>query len=130
MIEVDTEQWNDLEFGEAIKEVEETIQQGIQRFPDDTYILGAESDLATLLADGERAEAALRSAFTRNPNNPFIAVRLAKLLIRNDQSEKAIDIYKSSLDSGVSDKQVEKYMKHALVHIRYAVLQVKEANRE
>lgn len=33
-------------------------------------------------------------------------------------------------EMGVSAKQVEKYMKHALTHIGYAVQQMKEANRE
>ncbi len=35
-----------------------------------------------------------------------------------------------AIQMGVSAKQVEKYMKHALIHIRHAIQQVKEAGRE
>ena len=86
----ESEQLNEFQFGEAVKEVEEAIQQGLQRFPDDPYILVAESQLGNLLADDDRSEAALQAAFARNPNNPFIAVRLAKLFAKKGELDQAV----------------------------------------
>ena len=108
-----SEQWNDFQFGEAVKNVEEVIRQGLQKFPDDPYILVAESRLGKLLADDERAEAALEAAFKRNPNNPYIAVRLSKMFINTGKADEAVKVYQMSLDAGVSDK---------LVHFNYARL--------
>ena len=86
----ESEQLNEFQFGEAVKEVKEAIQQGLQKFPDNPYILVAESQLGNLLADDDRSEAALQAAFARNPNNPFIAVRLAKLFAKKGELDQAV----------------------------------------
>ena len=109
----ESEQLNEFQFGEAVKEVEEAIQQGLQKFPDDPYILVAESQLGNLLADDDRSEAALQAAFARNPNNPFIAVRLSKLFAKKGELDQAVKVYESSIDADVNDKQV---------HFNYAKL--------
>ena len=105
--------WNEVEFSEVVKDAEEVIQGGLQRFPGDSYLLLAESRLARMLADDDRAQASLVTAFDRNPTNPLIAVRLAKLLLGQGQDEEAVAVYKQSLTAGVNDKQV---------HFNYAKL--------
>ena len=112
--------WNEVEFGEMVKEAEEVIQGGLQRFPDDPHLLIAESQLAQLLADDDRAQASLRSAFDRNPTNPIIAVRLAKLLLGQGLDDDAVAIYEQALTAGVDDKQV---------HFNYAKLLMDRADR-
>ena len=119
LVSGDEAEWSDLEFSETIKEVEDVLQQGFQKFPDDSYLLDSESQLSMLLTDEDRAEAALHRALSRNPNNPFIATRLAKHLVQNRQFDDAIEVYKSALDSGVADKRV---------HFNYARLLIDQDN--
>ena len=107
------ELWSDVEFTEVIKEAEQVIQQGLQGFPGDSYLLYAESQLARSLADDARAEAALKNAFARNATNSFIAVRLAKLQVERGGIDDAVATYKESLAAGVTDKQI---------HFNYAKL--------
>ena len=93
------------------------IGRGLQRFPDDAYLLTAESDLGQLLSDDERSIRTLENAFTSNPHNPFIAVRLAKTLARTDRVDDALTVYKSALESGIVEKQV---------HFNYAKLLIEQ----
>ena len=108
-----SEYWSDLEFSDAIRDMERLIQEGLQRFPEDPYLLDSESQLGELIADESRAITALRTAFDRNPHSQFIAVRLAKLLVRNGEVEGAVQVYRTAIDSGVVDKQI---------HFNYAKL--------
>ena len=100
------EELNDVSFSEIIKDVEEVLQQGLQKFPYDSYLLATESDLGTLLSDDVRAKRALESAFQKNAHNPFVVARLGKVLERNGQVDEALRVYKASLDTGLRDKQV------------------------
>ncbi len=97
---------NEVSFSETIKDVEEVLQQGLQKFPYDSYLLATESDLGTLLSDDVRARKALELAFQKNAHNPFIVARLGKVLERNGLIGEALEVYKAALDSSVSDKQV------------------------
>ena len=106
---------SDLSISEAVKDVEDIIQQGLQQFPDDPYLLTSESDLANLLSDNDRSVRALKIAFDNNDQDPFIAVRLAKLLSRTNAIEEALEVYKSSLASGSADKRI---------HFNYAKLMI------
>ena len=105
--------WNDLEFSEAIREIERLLQEGLQKFPGDSYLLDAESQLGEILADERRATLALQTAFIRNPHSHFVAVRLAKLLLRNGDADKATEVYRSAIEAGVVNKQI---------HFNYAKL--------
>ena len=96
----------DLLINDRINAVEAVVQEGLQKFPDDTYLLDVESQLASLLSDDDRAMVALKSAFTKVPDNAFIAIRLAKLFIAGGDIDEAIVTYKASIGAGVNDKRV------------------------
>ena len=98
--------WNDVEIGELVKATEQAIQNGLQRFPGDSYLLFTESRLARLLADDDRAEAAVQAAFDRNATNAFVASRLAKLQVDRGRIPDAIRTFEISLSAGVNDRQI------------------------
>ena len=120
LMEVNPADFSEIEFGELIKSAEQAIQRGLERAPGDSYLLDTESRLANLLAKDDRAVAALRAASKANPQNAYIAIRLAKLLVDREQAEEAIGIYKSTIESGVNDKRI---------HFNYARLLI-ECNHE
>ena len=113
MMDSEDENATDIGFTDAIKESEAIIQEGLQRFPGDSYLLAAESDLGNLLSDDARSMSALETAFQNNPHNPFIVVRLAKLLLRTNKTGEARMVYRRALEAGVVDKHV---------HFNYAKL--------
>ena len=90
----------------AIKSVEGSLLDGLQRFPNDSYLLTAEAQLATLLKDSARAISAMRSAFKANPRNGVIAVRLAKSLEASSFHSEARSTLQTGLDNNPSDKKL------------------------
>ena len=102
----DPDEFNQQEFNQLVNDIEDVIQGGLQRFPNDEHLLSCEYQLRNVLAEEDRAVIALESAFRANPHNPYTAVRLAKLLLSKDQREQAIGIYKQALESQIVDKWV------------------------
>jgi cold shock CspA family protein/tetratricopeptide (TPR) repeat protein len=94
----------------AIRAVEDSLLEGLQRFPDDSYLLSSEAELAGLLKDSTRALSAMRSAFKTNPRNSVIAVRLAKSL------EAAGDVpgARATLQTGLDNNPGEKRLHYTL----------------
>ena len=90
----------------AIRSVEGSLLDGLQRFPDDSYLLTSEAQLATLLNDSGRAISAMRSAFKTNPRNGAIAVRLAKSLEADDDPAGARRTLQTGLDNKPGDKKL------------------------
>ena len=105
----------EFELSQLARNAEDTIQRGLQKFPNDPYLLSAESELGGLLLDDDRAIKALETAFSNNPSEPFIATRLAKLLAARGRVEEALMVYKTAINSGVFDKHL---------HFGYAKLMI------
>jgi cold shock CspA family protein len=70
---------NDSLISDSIKNVEQIIQDGLQRFPGDEYLLESESRLAKMIKDDKRAILALEKAFKVNNLSPYVAIGLARL---------------------------------------------------
>jgi tetratricopeptide (TPR) repeat protein len=77
---------------ELIRQAEEAISQGFQRFPGDEFLLMLEADLANILADEHRVLEALELAFKGSPGRSFVAVRLAAAYEKKGQRDRAIDV--------------------------------------
>ncbi len=95
------------EFEQAVKDTEAAISEGLQAFPEDSYLLEAEAQLGNLLSDEIRALSSLRRAFKANPNSPYIALRLGKQYIKQNKVVEALDVYKEALETGNIDKGLE-----------------------
>jgi tetratricopeptide (TPR) repeat protein len=98
---------------QAIKEVEQTLQDGLQRSPADSYLRSQEAKLAELIADSDRAIAALQKAFQTNQCAGFIAIRLARLYQRKTEPAKAKATLEAALAANGND---------AKLHYEYAKL--------
>ncbi|MGA9047543.1 MAG: SIR2 family protein [Dehalococcoidia bacterium] len=106
MILVTKEETGSIAFNDAIVSIETALQEGLQRFPGDPYLLDAESEYSKLITDESRSIDALSKAFKSNPHNSYIAVRLAKSLIDLDRKNEAIDVYKIGIKSDPDNKNL------------------------
>ena len=97
---------SDNAIGEAIKALESNLENGLQRFPDDEYLLEAESRLATLVRDDTRAMKSLQRAFRGNPTSPFVAKGLARLYELDGNSSDARSTLEECLEHRPGDKGV------------------------
>lgn len=91
---------------ELLREAEQVISQGLQRFPGDHYLFNLEAELAKLLENEERARRALERAYEVSPGRSFIAVRLANYEERRGNLDKATEILKRSLAVNPVSKEV------------------------
>jgi len=91
---------------ELIKKTESILQQGLQRFPNDEFLMTSDSRLARIIEDELRAFQILEEAFESNPRSGYIAVRLSRYFNNNDQKEKIIPILQKCLDQDPLCKEV------------------------
>ena len=103
-----------------IQEIEESIEVGLQRFPDDEYLLASEAEFATFISDDERARLALSRAFERNKRSPYIASRLATTLVGLDRIDDALEILETALSENSTDRRL---------HFSYAMMR-RQASRD
>jgi hypothetical protein len=91
---------------QAVKEVEQSLQDGLQRFPGDAYLREAEARMAELIADSARAVAALEKAFQTNPRSSFIATRLAQWYRRSSEFDKAKKCLENALAANSNERRL------------------------
>jgi tetratricopeptide (TPR) repeat protein len=106
---------SEAEIEKLVKDAESTLFDAQQEFPGDSYLLSAESRLAELLKDNERAGKALAKAFDANPRNEVVAVRLARQSEESGQFEKASAVLKKALDASPSSRRLHYTLARLLI---------------
>jgi tetratricopeptide (TPR) repeat protein len=91
---------------QAVKEIENALQDGFQRSPNDAYLREAESRLAESVADSDRAIKALAKALQTNPRSGFIAIRLAQIYCKKADTAHAKKVLESALDANGNDRRL------------------------
>jgi hypothetical protein len=102
---------------ELIRKTESILQQGLQRFPDDEFLMTSDSRLARIINDELRAFQILEEAFESNPRSGYIAVRLSRYFKKNNQKDKVIPILQKCIDQDPLCKEV---------HLEIALNQIEE----
>jgi tetratricopeptide (TPR) repeat protein/cold shock CspA family protein len=90
----------------TIRNAESMIEDGLQLFPGDSYLLSAEAELAESLADDERAIDALERAARANIGNVFVVGRLAKEYCRSGQDAEAMALLEEAVGTNPYDKRL------------------------
>jgi tetratricopeptide (TPR) repeat protein len=98
------EQEDESSIERKIREIEKTISQAVQAFPDSVFILDAEAKFFDLIKKHPPALQVLKKAFQINKRSPYIAVRLAKMYEAEGDIDNAIKALKECLDANPSDK--------------------------
>jgi tetratricopeptide (TPR) repeat protein len=89
---------------EAAKEAESAIQRGLQLFPESSDLLATEATLREYLDQAGRAQRALERAFTLNPRQDWLAVRLAQKYLANHNVSAAKRVLETCLRDNPSSK--------------------------
>lgn len=100
---------------ELIRQLEECISTGLQRFPGDDHLLSLEADFASLLDDEPRTIESLEAAARSNPGRPFIAVRLADIYLRAARMDNALETLRTCLQLNPSSKECHLALAKALM---------------
>ena len=91
---------------ETIRLIDSTFQTTKQSFPADNYILAVEADFAKLLNDDERVLDVMRSARLANVRDPYIASRLASLLISRGDVNEARSCLEEAIEGNPNDQRL------------------------
>jgi tetratricopeptide (TPR) repeat protein/cold shock CspA family protein len=86
------------------KEVEEILYTAQQRFPGDSHILEADSQLGRMMADSERFINSLKKAFAANPRSTFVALRLTRAHQQRNEIDDAKRVLERALEANQGDK--------------------------
>ena len=99
----------------VINRVERSLTGGLQQFPGDSYLLTAESKLASLLQDSARVTESLSQAFNTNPRTSFIAIQLSTIYQKQGKVAEAKLIFERALNANRNDKSLHyRFAKHLL----------------
>jgi len=94
------------EIDEAIRDVDKVISKAHQQHPDEEYLLTAEADFGSMVADDERSFQALRRASAANPRDPYVANRLARALLKRGEADTAQQTLWNALEGNRGDMRL------------------------
>jgi hypothetical protein len=90
-----------------MSDLERNLNDGLQRWPDDVYLMGIRAKLFTVLSKHPQALAMLRAAFKKAPANEYVALRLARQLIDSgepSQLDEANEVLRKAVDLNAASK--------------------------
>lgn len=98
---------------QTISETEKILSDGLQQFPENSYLLDADAQIAELISDSDRVYKSLYRAFETNNRNSFVALRLARTLKYKGDIPVAQKILEKAIDANANEKKL---------HFAYSVL--------
>ena len=102
---------------ELTTSLDDLFNRGRQHFPNESYLLDLEAKYAKLVNDAPRALNALTRAHSINPENGFVAVRLAKYYEEHGDGEQAKTVLSRCIEGNPSSRPA---------HLQYAKLLIDE----
>lgn len=95
---------------EIVKRLEASLEEGLQKYPNSSYLTTSNSNFLTLLGESEKAAAVLEKAFQKNDASPYIALSLAKLYEQKGSYDKARSVLEKLLETQSADKPCNAYL--------------------
>jgi len=89
-----------------IKDVEKCLDDGMQRAPENSYLMEADATLAQMLSQSTRAIDSLKKAFNLNKRNAFIAWRLSQCLVTLDDPNGARTVLEEALNANPGERRL------------------------
>ena len=107
---------NPTEIADIVKEIQKELTQGLLEFPNDSFLLSSDAELATILNDSTRVVDSLEKAFHASPRAGFLAVRLATYFENSGKPSQANAILRQAIEANRTDRTLHyRFAKHLLV---------------
>ncbi len=106
LLEKNDPDFDEITYNTIIRNIEDILQEGFQKFPDDSYLLDAEGKYYILIKANARAFEALKKSFTLNPKYTPVALRLARYLAESGEPGEAGQVYRVALEASPDSKQL------------------------
>lgn len=98
-IESDDDALKNDDVGTLIKQVEQELKDGLQRFLNDSFLLAQEAALAKLLSEWDRVFKSLQQSFSKNHSNSYVALQLAAVYEEKGDLANAQAVLKDAIDA-------------------------------
>ncbi len=89
-----------------IKGVERELNEGLQRFPNDSFLLAQDAELAKILNKSDRVYNSLLRSFTGNQRNVYVAMQLARLMEERSETSNAQDTLIKALEANLGNARL------------------------
>lgn len=103
---LEKEQPDEILLEKLVKKIEQELNDGLQLFPDNHYLLQSDSELGLLLNDSDRAITSLEKAFEINPKNSLLAIRLHRIYHKSSNLQKAKKVLETALEHNSGEKRL------------------------
>lgn len=89
-----------------IQDFEKTINLAMQKYPNESFLLEAESNFNELIDNTPKALDSLKAAFETNKRSPYLATRLSNYFAENNKNEEAMSVLLDSIALNPNDKDL------------------------
>ncbi|WP_010520934.1 SIR2 family NAD-dependent protein deacylase [Aquimarina agarivorans] len=89
-----------------IQEFEKTISKSKQSYPNESFLLDAESSFNELLNNSPQAFESLKSAFELNKRSPYLATRLSNYYVENDDIDTGLGVLLETINLNLNNKDL------------------------
>lgn len=97
---------NSIAIEKKMKDFERILNDAKQTFPDHEFILEIEAKFNEVLDNEPKAIDLIKTAYESNKASPYLAIRYAKLLVKNNNTPTAIKALSHTLDLNPNDRDV------------------------
>lgn len=98
------EEASDSELENIVVQIDRERFEAIAISPNDEYIFATEAQLAELFEERGRARRVLEQAWNRNRGSGYIAVRLARIYVKDGDKQKALKVMREALEAKSGDR--------------------------
>lgn len=102
---------------DATKDLERRLAEGTALFPGDSHLGSLEADFAQALNDSPRAFDALRATHTKNPQDEFVAARLARMLENQSEYSAAVGVLRKCIENNPSARRAKTQLAKHLIEL-------------
>ncbi|WFO16675.1 SIR2 family protein [Cellulophaga baltica 4] len=89
-----------------IQEFEKTLNKAMQSYPDESFLLDAESSFNEMIHNSPKALESLKSAFEINKRSPYLAIRLSNYYVRDEKIDDALKVLHEAINLNLSNKDL------------------------
>ena len=104
--EILKEQPNPKQLEDLTRTIGQNLSSALQEFPDESFLLDADSRFSQLIKTNSQALESLKKAFQNNKKSSYIALRLANMYLDANEQTSTVEVLKTAIDNNPNDKDL------------------------